>query len=59
MKLKLTREQLIGIVRHGLTFIGGVVVMKGLVDESTMTEITGGVLTLVGAVWSIIEKNKA
>jgi hypothetical protein len=57
--MKLSREQLIGIVRHTLTFVGGVLVMKGLVDEATMTEITGGVLTLAGAIWSIIAKSKA
>jgi hypothetical protein len=54
--MKLTKEQLLGIVRHTITFVGGIIVMKGLVDESTMTEITGGVLTLAGAIWSIIAK---
>jgi hypothetical protein len=57
--MKLSKEQLLGIVRHTLTFVGGIVVMKGLVDEATVTEITGGVLTLAGAIWSIIAKNKA
>ena len=57
--MKLTKEQLLGIVRHTLTFVGGIVVMKGLVEEATVTEITGGVLTLAGAIWSIIAKNKA
>jgi hypothetical protein len=33
--------------------------MKGLVDEALFTEITGGVMTLVGAVWSIIAKKQA
>jgi hypothetical protein len=28
--MKLTKEQVLGIVRHALTFIGGIVVMKGL-----------------------------
>lgn len=56
--MKLTKEQLLGIVRHTLTFVGGIVVMKGLVDESTMTEISGGVITLAGAIWSILNKKK-
>jgi hypothetical protein len=30
--------------------------MKGLVDETMVTEIIGGVMTLVGAVWSVIDK---
>ena len=54
--MKLTREQVLGIVRHTLTFVGGIVVMKGLADEGTVNEIIGGVLTLVGAVWSVIAK---
>jgi len=56
--MKLTREQVLGIVRHALTFIGGIIVMKGLVDETTVTEIVGGIVTLTGTIWSIIAKNK-
>jgi hypothetical protein len=33
--------------------------MKGLVDEALFTEISGGIMTLVGAVWSIINKKEA
>ena len=54
--MKLTKEQIMGIIRHGLTFIGGILVMKGLVDETTVTEIIGGAMTLTGAIWSIIDK---
>jgi hypothetical protein len=32
--------------------------MKGLVDEATVTEIIGGVMTLTGTIWSVIDKNK-
>lgn len=56
--MKLTKEQVLGIVRHTLTFVGGIVVMKGLVDEATLTEIIGGVMTLTGTIWSVIDKNK-
>jgi hypothetical protein len=54
--MKLTKEQILGIVRHALTFVGGIVVMKGLVDETMVTEIIGSVMTLVGVVWSVIDK---
>lgn len=54
--MKLTKEQVLGIVRHTLTFVGGIVVMKGLVDEKAVTEIIGGVMTLVGTIWSVIDK---
>ena len=54
--MKLTKEQILGIARHSLTFIGGVLIMKGLIDEALLTEISGGIMTLVGSVWSIISK---
>ncbi len=56
--MKLTKEQIMGIIRHVLTFVGGIVVMKGLVDEAVITEIIGGAMTLTGAIWSIVVKNK-
>jgi hypothetical protein len=52
------KEQVLGIVRHSLTFIGGILLMKGLVDEATWTEISGSALTLVGTVWSVVDKTK-
>lgn len=58
MKLKLTKEQVLGIVRHTMTFVGGILIAKGLIDEEIVTEITGAVLTLVGGIWSVVEKNK-
>ncbi len=54
--MKLTREQFLGILRHTLTFVGGIIVMKGIVDEATWTELVGGVITLSGAIWSIVSK---
>ena len=54
--MKLSKEQVLGIVRHALTFIGGIVIARGLVDETLVTELIGGVLTLTGAIWSIIDK---
>jgi hypothetical protein len=57
--MKLTKDQILGITRHALTFVGGLLIMKGLVDEALFTEISGGIMTLVGAVWSIINKKEA
>jgi hypothetical protein len=59
MNMKLTKEQVIGIIRHSMTFIGGLLLMKGIVDEALLSELTGGIITLVGTIWSIVEKNKA
>jgi hypothetical protein len=57
--MKLTKEQLLGIVRHAVTFIGGILVMKGLMDDLMVQEILGGATTLAGAIWSVVDKNKA
>lgn len=54
----MTKEQILGIARHTLTFVGGILVAKGLFDESTWTEISGSAITLAGLIWSVIDKNK-
>lgn len=54
----MTREQVLGIIRHTLTFVGGILLMKGIMDEATWTELSGSAMTLVGTVWSIVDKNK-
>ena len=58
-KNKMTKEQILGIVRHGLTFVGGILITKGLLDEATSTEIIGAVVALVGTIWSVISKKTA
>ena len=54
----LTKEQFLGILRHTLTFVGGVLVTNGILDESVIIELTGGVMTLAGAIWSIVSKKR-
>jgi hypothetical protein len=53
------KDQLLGLIRHALTFVGGIIVAKGVVDASLSEELIGGVMTIVGAVWSIVNKKKA
>lgn len=52
------KTQILSILRHTLTFLGGIVVMKGVIDETTATEIIGGVVTLVGLIWGVVDKTK-
>jgi hypothetical protein len=54
--MKLTKEQILGIVRHSLTFIGGIFVMKGLIHESMIEVVVASSITLAGTIWSIIDK---
>lgn len=55
----MSKEQVLGVVRHGLTFVGGLLVTKGLMDVDMVQEVMGAVITLVGAVWSVIVKKKS
>jgi|TARA_R110000868_G_scaffold362688_2_gene624934 hypothetical protein len=59
MKIDMNKEQVIGIVRHALTFIGGVLVAKGLASDTVIMELTGSIIALIGGVWSIVVKIKS
>ena len=56
--MKLSKEQLLGIVRHALTFVGGILIMNGFVSESVVSELSGAILTLVGGIWSVVNKSE-
>lgn len=55
----MTKEQILGIARHIMTFAGGFLVVKGYLDEGMLNELIGGTLALAGTIWSIVDKNKA
>jgi hypothetical protein len=50
----MNKEQIMGIIRHTLTFVGGILVIKGVISEGASQEIIGAVVTAIGTVWSII-----
>lgn len=52
------REVILGVIRHSLTFAGGILVAKGLLEQGLLTEIVGGVMTAIGGIWSVISKTK-
>ena len=52
------KEQVLGLVRHALTVIGGAAVANGYLEESITQEIVGVVLTVVGIIWSITSKKE-
>lgn len=51
------REQILGLIRHSLTFIGGIYVMRGIIQEELAQEIVGGIVTAIGGIWSVIDKS--
>jgi len=56
---KLSKVQILGIVRHALTVIGGALIAKGYVEEDIVGEAIGGVVSLVGVIWSITSKKNS
>lgn len=48
----MNKEKILGIVRHILTFGGGIAVGKGWLDEETMLSTVGAVVTIIGTIWS-------
>jgi hypothetical protein len=54
----MTKEQLEGLLRHTLTFVGGILVVKGYLDEAAWAEISGAAITLAGTLWSVLAKKK-
>jgi hypothetical protein len=57
-KLPIMKAAVIALLRHLLTFIGGTLVAKGIIDAATLTEIIGSVLTLLSVGWMAIDKTK-
>jgi hypothetical protein len=54
----MNKDQVLGVIRHLLTFVGGILVTKGLLDEATSVEAIGSVTALIGTIWSIVSKLK-
>ena len=57
-KHNLMQSAIIALLRHLLTFIGGTLVAKGVIDTATLTEIIGAIITLLSVGWMAVEKVK-
>lgn len=53
----MNQEKVLGIVRHVLTIAAGYFIGKGVLPQESANEIIGGVLALIGVIWSIKAKN--
>ena len=51
------KKLLLALIRHVLTFLGGALVVNDI-DSGLVNEAVGGILTTVGAVWSISDKKE-
>ncbi len=52
----MNKDTILAIIRHLLTFGGGLLSAKGLTDSGEVEAASGALITLVGVVWSIFEK---
>lgn len=48
----MNKEQMLGLLRHILTIIGGYFLAKGSVDADQLEQLIGGLITLAGVGWS-------
>ena len=55
----LNKEQILSIVRQVLTATGAILITAGVMKEGMTTEILGTIMTLISAVWSIVDKTDA
>lgn len=54
----MTKTQWLSLTRHFLTFVGGVLITQGVIDDAVFTEMFGATMTLVGGIWGIIDKKQ-
>ena len=55
----MNQEKILGIVRHVLTIGAGFLVAKGTIDQGQAEIVAGGLVGIIGVVWSILAKKKA
>jgi len=55
----MNKESILGVLRHCLTFGGGLAVARGHIDEASMLELVGAIVTIAGVAWSIRQKKKS
>ena len=53
------QQQLMGLFRHVLTALGGIVVANGTTDDATIQQVVGAAMVIAGFVWSLIEKRNS
>jgi hypothetical protein len=49
----MTKENLLSLVRHVVSIVGGILVARGLANDSVVLEATGAVVAIVAIIWSI------
>ena len=47
------------LLRHALTFAGGFLVSKAVIDAAMLETVVGAVISLGSVVWYVVQKPKA
>lgn len=50
------KEQVLGLIRHALTFVGGCLVANGVLTDAISADIVGSCMALIGTIWSLMVK---
>ncbi len=50
---RIMKPKILGLIRHALTFGGGYLVSQGWLDADQVLAISGGIATIIGALWSV------
>ena len=58
-KLPIMQSAVIALLRHLLTFIGGTLVAKGILDATALTELIGAIISILSVSWMAVSKYKA
>ena len=56
---EMNREAILGIVRHILTTVGGVLVTNGSITNEQLQTGGGAIVVIIGLVWSVLSKRKS
>jgi len=54
----MNRTQVLGVLRHVLTIGAGILVARGTLTDSGAQELSGGIIAVVGVLWSIFSPEK-
>jgi len=54
--MKMKQEQIMGIIRHALSAIGGFALYKGWIDVEGAEQIVGSLLLVTATLWSVAAK---
>lgn len=53
------KNTILSVIRHLLTIAGGVLVTKGILSESTVTQLVGALPGVIGLLWGAIDEYRA